>query len=207
MKQLSLIIFTVLALFSCNSAPVKDVELHNLVTMILGEFSNAEQTEKDASFRHLNLKSVRIWKDRPGYWVYTEVHEASENNNIYSQRILEYERVDSLNFKSTSYKILNEKEYKFGWQNAKVFNKLTLDSLRLKEGCQVYFKKKTSTIYSGKTNRDSCLSSIKSVNHITSSFVVSKNKISVWTRGYSKEGKHIFGKISGPYKYKKIAKR
>ncbi len=206
MKQLLLFFFLSTLLLSCNSQKTHDIELDSLVTMLVGKFSNKEQVKDDASFAYLNLINIRIWQDRPGYWVYSEVFDAKQDEYIYSQRIVHYERADSSRFKSTSYSIRNVKDYQSGWNNPKVFNKLTLDSLIIRTGCEVYFNKKTSTIYSGKTIKGSCISTIKSIDYITSSFVVSKDKISIWTRGYNHKGKQVWGKFKGPYKYKKVFK-
>ncbi len=206
MKKISSIIFLFFVFYSCNSNRIKDIELHNLTTLMIGEFSNKEQAKQDNSFPNSLMINVRIWKNKPGYWIYSELSDASENNIVvHSQRIINYERIDSITFKSTGYRIPNEKDYQSPWKNIGVFDKLTLDSLQIRNGCEVYFKKKTSTIYSGKTNNELCSSSVDYINYISSSFVVSKDKISIWTRGYDKKGKQVWGKIRGPYKYKRLA--
>lgn len=211
MKQLLLIIFLSTLLSSCNSNPIKDLELHNLVTLLIGEFSNKEQAENDSSFAHLNLVNIRIWKGKPGYWVYSEVSDAKGDYNVYNQAILNYERLDSSTIKSTSYKIISVKDHSADLNNpefsskpsTELFDRLTLDSLEMKTGCQVYFKKKTSTIYSGKMGKGSCNNNIDYIDYIMSTYVVSKDKISLWTKGYNNNGKQVWGKIKGPYKYKR----
>lgn len=203
MKQFLRFFILPLLLLSCNSKGMEDPELNDLVTFISGKFSNEEQAKNDVGYAHLNLINARIWKDRPGYWVYSEVFDAKQEAYIYSQRIVHYKRLDSLNFISTSYVIDNAKDFKGGWNEPEIFDKLSMDSLEERSGCAVYYKKKTSTIFSGKTNKGSCTSNIKGVDHITSALVVSKDKISIWTRGYDQKGKQAWGKINGPYKYKK----
>ncbi|MEW7292354.1 chromophore lyase CpcT/CpeT [Aquimarina sp. 2304DJ70-9] len=207
MKQFLCIVFILPLLFSCNSKDVTDPELHDLVSLLAGEFSNEEQAKNDAGFAHLNLTNIEIWKDKPGYWLYSEVSDAKEKNYIYSQRILNYERLDSFIFKNTSYSIRNAKDYKIGQKDKHVFNQLTLDSLEIREGCQVYFEKNTSTIYSGKTKKKSCSSTTGHIEYISSNFVVSSDKISIWNKGYNKKGKQIWGKIKGPYIYKRKRKQ
>ncbi len=207
MKQILLFVFTFTLLSGCSDKPLTDPELDNLVGLLVGEFSNEQQAKDDSGYAHLNLVNVIIWQDRPGYWVYSELYDAKENNNIYGQRILKYERVDSTTFKNMSYKIPNAKYYQSGWKNKSVFDKLTIDSLEIRDGCDVYFKKNTSTIYSGKTNKKFCSSSITNVEYITANFVISREKISIWNRGYNNLGKQIWGKIKGPYKYQRISKK
>ncbi|PKV52625.1 CpeT/CpcT family protein DUF1001 [Aquimarina sp. MAR_2010_214] len=212
MRQLLLIIFLSILFSSCNSTPVKDLELHNLVALLIGKFSNTEQAENDSSFAHLNLINIRIWKDKPGYWIYSEVSDAKDGHNVYNQVILNYERLDSSTIKSTSYKVISLQDHSTDFNTpefsikpaTKLFDSLTLDSLKIKTGCQVYFKKKTSTIYSGKTGKGSCNYDIDYIDYIMSTYVVSKDKISIWTKGYNNKGKQVWGKIKGPYKYKKL---
>ncbi len=206
MNQLLRIIFLLVLISGCSSKTTKDPGLDNLVSLIEGEFSNKDQVKGDIGFAYLHMANTAIWKDRPGYWIYTEVYSPKKDTFIYTQRILQYERLDSLSFKSTSYTIPNAKKYKRGWQNKSIFNDLTIDSLKVRKGCEVFFHKNTSTIYTGKMHKKSCTSTIKNVNYITTNFVISKNKISVWNRGYNVEGKQVWGKINGPYKYKKEPK-
>ncbi|GAA4271278.1 chromophore lyase CpcT/CpeT [Aquimarina gracilis] len=203
MKRLLPFFLLSIFLFGCNSKSAKDTELNNLVNLVLGEFSNEEQAKNDASYAHLNLVNARIWKDKPGYWVYSEVSDAKQDLYIYSQRIVNYKRLDSTSFISTSYIIDGAKDFESGWKDPNIFDELTMDDIEMRRGCEVYYKKKTSTIFSGKTDKGSCISSIKGIDYITSAFVVSKDKISVWTRGYDQKGKQVWGKIKGPFKYKK----
>ncbi len=207
MKHLLLLGLVLVFVSSCKSEIIKDTELHNLVTLLVGEFSNLEQSKNDSSFSHLKMVNTRIWKSKQGYWVYSELFDAKKTDVIYGQRILNYERVDSSTFKSTSYTISNAQDYRMGWKNESIFDTLTVDNLIMRDGCQVYFKKSTSTIYTGKTRKKSCSSSIDYIDYITADFVVSRDKISLWNRGYSKKGKQVWGKIRGPHKYKRTSKK
>ncbi len=203
MKHFLPIFFISGLILSCNSKVAKDDELDHLMSFLVGEFSNEEQAKNDDGFAFLRLINIPIWKNKPGHWIYTELYDANKDNYVYTQRILQYERVDSSTFKSTSYQILNAKDYKQGWKDISVFDKLTIDSLKIRNGCNIFFEKNTSTIYTGKTKKKSCSSTIDSIEYITSNFVISRNKISIWNKGYNDEGKQVWGKINGPYKYKK----
>jgi len=145
-----------------------------------------------------------IWKDRPGYWFYQELY--GENNSaIYNQRIIHVKIKDSTNITSTNYVIPNQNKYANGWKNTSIFDDLKVENLKVREGCDVHFQKKTSTIYLGKTNQGTCASSFqKKIAYTTSSIVISKNKITSWDRGYDKNGKQVWGKIQGPYEFIRI---
>jgi len=197
MKKLFLVFFlSMLFLGGCTTKNTKDNELGNLVSLFVGEFSNKDQSSADASFKTSYITNRRIWKDRPGYWIYSEVFEPEPNYWAYSQRIINYKRIDSLNFISTSYAL----------PNPKIFDSLTHNDLHIRNGCDVYYKKKTRTIYVGKTIKGECSSTIKTINYLTSSFIASKDKISIWTRGFNQRDKQVWGLTKGPYVYKKISK-
>ncbi|WP_025741838.1 chromophore lyase CpcT/CpeT [Aquimarina pacifica] len=204
MLKLLRIVLVFLLLSACSSPHVKDPELHELVSLMVGEFSNEKQSKIDTGFAHLKLKNTRIWKDKPSYWVYSELSEAENEESVQSQRIINYQRLDSLTFTSTNYTIPDAKKYLGSFYDTKAFDTLDIDLLETREGCVVYFKKKTSTIYFGKTDNHSCSSRIDYIDYIKSNFVVSKDNISVWIRGYNRKGKQVLGKINGPYKYKRI---
>ncbi|WP_103070977.1 chromophore lyase CpcT/CpeT [Aquimarina sediminis] len=205
MRGFLLIIFLSLLFSSCNSAPIKDPELHKLVVLLVGSFSNKEQAENDSSFASLHMTNTRIWEERIGYWVYSEVSDANKDHYIYSQRIINYERLDSSTLKGTSYEIPNIEEYNTDQKKSTFLSNLTPDSLEIRAGCQVYFKKKTSTIYSGKTNKGSCTNALDYIDYTTSTYVISKDNISIWTKGYNNNRKQVWGKINGPYKYKRLS--
>ncbi len=196
--------FLFFILSSCTSGVITDPELDNLVTLLTGEFSNTDQAENDLTFAHLNLTNTRIWKDKPGYWIFSQIYDAKKTKNIYYQRIQHYERLDSLTIKSTSYKVLNIKKEERSTIDLDYLNKIKIESLEAVTGCHLYFKKETSSIYSGKTKKKSCYTSIPNVDYISSTLIVSNGKITSWTKGFNTKGKQVWGKINGPYKYIRI---
>ncbi|MBP2830911.1 chromophore lyase CpcT/CpeT [Aquimarina sp. U1-2] len=200
-----LLLFLILfVLFSgCTTEKAKDVELNNLVSLLIGNFSNAEQAKDDPSFAHLSLINVQIWEERPGIWIYSKISDI-EQNYIYSERIVNYNTIDSTKFSSTSYTIPKKKNYQYDWEDVTTFDAIPFKELNKRDGCDMYFSKKTSTIYSGKIKKGVCMSRLEGVHYLTSSLVLSKDKISIWTKGYDEKGKQVWGKIKGPYKYKRI---
>ncbi len=204
MHKLIQVVLFFLLFSACSSPHIQDPELHRLVSLMLGEFSNEKQSKKDTSFVHMKLTNIRIWEDKPTYWVYSEIVEGTNEGRVQSQRIINYKRLDSTTFSSTNYTIPDAEKYIRGWEHKEIFDTLNSSQLKTREGCQIYFKKKTSTIYFGKTHNQSCTSNIDFINYIKSNFVVSKDNISVWVRGYNRKGRQVLGKINGPYKYKRI---
>lgn len=204
MKQTILLISLILFVSSCNSKKNNDPELYHLAGFLTGTFSSKEQSEKESGYTHMNLINTPIWEEKSGYWLYSELHNGKDSSAIYHQRIIHLERLDKTTLKSTSYSIPNPENYANGWNKKSVFKHLTEDNLEIKEGCALHFYKKTSSIYVGRTNNQLCTSSIENVAFIMTNMVISTNKISLWNRGYNLEGKQVWGKIKGSYKFKRV---
>ncbi|GAA0725091.1 hypothetical protein GCM10009430_30220 [Aquimarina litoralis] len=205
MRKLLLFLITLILLYNCNTNVVTDPELEGFVRILTGKFSSKKQAKEESGYAAVCLINTPIWKHQSGYWFYQELFSEEKSTAIYNQRIINIKRVDSITLSSTSYIIPNQKKYINGWKNPSLFDQLTTDSLTVREGCDVYFKKKTSTIYQGKTSKNSCSSSFsKKILYTTSNIVISSKKISSWDRGYDKEGKQVWGKIQGPYNFIRV---
>jgi len=185
--------------------PDPDPQLRNFSELFTGKFSSTKQAEKDASYSSVILINTPIWKDRSGYWLYHELHDEENSTFIYNQRIINIRRLDSTVIRTISYIIPNKKKYINAWKDTSIFNNLNVDSLTIRDGCDVYFKKMTSTIYQGKTKKGNCLSSFsKKIAYTTSDIVISNDQISSWDRGYCSNKKQVWGKIQGPYKFIRV---
>ncbi|WP_299608309.1 chromophore lyase CpcT/CpeT [uncultured Aquimarina sp.] len=205
MRKLLPFLITLIFLCNCNSKVVNDPELEDFVQILTGKFSSKKQAKEESGYAAVCLINSPIWKDQSGYWFYQELFNEEKSTAIYNQRIINIKRVDSITISSSSYIIPNQKKYINGWKDTSLFNQLTIDSLTVRAGCDVYFKKKTSTIYQGKTSKNSCSSSFsKKIKYTTSNIVMSRNKISSWDRGYDSEGKQVWGKIEGPYDFIRV---
>jgi len=190
---------------SCSMKKSDDPQLDDFVKLLSGKFSSKQQSETESGYSAIGLVNKPIWKDRSGYWFYQELYNEENSTSIYNQRILNIRRVDSVTLSSTSYVIPNQKKYINAWKDVSIFNILNIDSLHIREGCDVYFKKKTSTIYQGKTKKETCTSSFsKKISYTTGNIIISRKKITSWDRGYDSNGKQVWGKIQGPYKFLRV---
>ena len=193
-------------LFACqNEENIKDPDLHSLVTFMLGTFSNLEQSNENKDFEYLQITNTRIWKNQPGYWIYWEMSDVKKEKIIKRQRIMQLERLDDKQFIGSFYNIPNAEKYIEASTDPEVFEDLAISDLNHRSGCDVYFVKKTSTIFSGKTKYKECGTSLDFIDYIKTDFVVSREKVSIWVRGYNKQGKQVLGKIDGPYLYDRMS--
>ena len=206
MYKFSLFIFLSSFIISCETKKKQDLQLQSFATVLSGKFSSKEQASREPGYSAVIFSNTPIWRERSGYWFYQELYDAEKNTSVYYQRIINVKRVDSLIISSTSYMIPNQKKYKNAWKNPQVLNHLTKDSLAIRNGCDVHFKNTVSSIYQGKTQKGTCLSSFsEKISYTTSDILISKNKISSWDRGYDSNGKQIWGKIQGPYIFRRIS--
>jgi len=205
MWRIFLFLFLAVLSVSCDQKAKNKPVNHDFIELFPGRFSSKKQAQEESGYSAISLVNKPIWKDRPGHWFYQELYDEKNDASIYYQRIINIQIEDSLHIISSSYAVPNKKKYSHGWKNTAIFNQLTIDSLSARDGCNVVFKKKTSTIYQGKTKKRTCLSSFsKKISYTTSNIVITKNKITSWDRGYDTNGKQVWGKIKGPYKFIRI---
>lgn len=191
---------------SCDTKKSDDPQLDDFIKLLTGKFSSKKQSELESGYSAVSLVNKSIWKDRSGYWLYQELYDEKNSTSTYNQRILNIRRIDSTTLSTTSYVIPNQKKYTNAWKDVSIFNHLNIDSLKIREGCDVYFEKKTSTIYQGKTKNGTCSSSFsKKISYTTGNIVISTKKITSWDRGYDNNGKQVWGKIQGPYKFIRVS--
>ncbi|KAA1245755.1 chromophore lyase CpcT/CpeT [Aquimarina sp. RZ0] len=206
MKRLLMFFTSIVCMLGCESNINYDPELHHFVNLLSGEFSSKKQADKEAGYLEIHLTNAPIWKEQQDYWFYQEFYDPSDTEKVYYQRILRIKRMDSLTIRSTNYTLPDRKKYLNGWKDLSVFNNLSIDSIKIRDGCDVYFRKKTSSIYQGKTNNGTCLSKFRAnMAYTTSHIVITHHKISSWDRGYDTDRKQVWGKIQGPYIYEKIS--
>ena len=195
-------ILLVLLFTACNTQKTEPTELDELAAYLSGSFSSKEQSETEKGYANVNLINIPIWPDKEGgIWLYSETLSGDNNDIIYLQRILHITKYDSISYRSVAYMLPHAKSFKHGWKDITVFDTLTEEDLTPREGCDVYYRKKTSSIFTGKTDDQTCLSHMKGVKYIINTTVLGANKITVWDRGYNKEGQQTWGKIEGPYKF------
>lgn len=194
-------------ILGCSPKKDKHTELEKFVALLSGKFSSREQAKEETGYSKVGLVGAPIWKNKHGYWLYQELYDEDKPTSVYYQRIINIKRLDSTIISSSGYLIPNKKKYINGWKDISIFDTLSIDSLQIRDGCDVYFKKKTSSIYQGKTKDRTCInSSKKEITYTTSNLVISADKITSWDRGYTLQGKQVWGKMQGPYKYKRVAK-
>ncbi|WP_378186803.1 chromophore lyase CpcT/CpeT [Aquimarina sp. W85] len=204
-KKINLSVLFLAVCTSCISPKSSDIELQKFSSLFIGSFSTQEQALNDSSYRSINLEVHPIWENKSGHWMFAEWVENNDTSKIIQRRIIQLKRLDSANIISKLYKLPVASEKLNSEQIVThIDNNYDEEHLLLRHGCDINYTKQTSNIYVGKTNPSSCKSQASGIAYITSQIIISTNRFTEWTRGFDTKGKQVWGKIKGPYQYKRI---
>ena len=203
------LVLSSLFIVSCNNNNPKtidttvDQELESLYALMQGSFNSKKQALQDSTYYNISLHMYPIWQDR-GHYLYVEQALNSIQNKPYRQRIYELKRVSESTISSAVYTLPNDSLYIGKYDTPEAFNKLTIDSLELREGCSVILQKISENVYKGSTGENTCTSSLRGASYATSEVSISSDKIESWDRGFDEKGNHIWGAERGGYVFDKV---
>ena len=201
-KMRLVLLFFVLIIAACS--PVKkstkvDYELNQLVDLLHGSFSSEAQSKDDTTYFNISLVMVPIWKERTdGQWMYVEQAMATKLDKPYRQRVYRLQHPGENTFTSDIYTIKNALSYA-GLQNDKTkLQKLSIDSLELKDGCTVTMIK-NNDVYAGGTDGKSCSSDLRGAKYATTKITMKKGELISWDQGFDSNDKQVWGATKGGY--------
>lgn len=198
--RILLLLCTLFTMVGTSSA--SDADLDSLNRWMEGTFSNAWQAERDTSFRHVQLRMIRIWKDRTdGAWFYVEQALATTLNAPYRQRVYNVKRVEEGMIESVVYTIKDPQKW-IGLDPT--VGDMSLNDIVLKFGCEVYLQYDGSS-FTGSTHGAACKSDLYGASYVRSDVRVTSVGIHSWDRGFDHEGKQVWGSTSGPYAFLRIS--
>jgi hypothetical protein len=201
-KMRLVFLFLVLIVTACS--PVKksvkvDRELNQFVDLLHGTFSSEAQSKEDTTYFNISLVMVPIWKERTdGQWMYVEQAMATKLDKPYRQRVYRLRHPGENTFTSDIYTIKNALAYA-GLQNDKIkLQKLSIDSLELKDGCTVTMIK-NNDVYAGGTDGKSCSSDLRGARYATTKINLKKGELISWDQGFDANDKQVWGATKGGY--------
>lgn len=185
-----------------GTSTAADSDMDSLYRWMEGTFSNASQAERDTSFRHVQLRMVRIWKDRTdGAWFYVEQALTTSLSAPYRQRVYNVKRVEEGMIESVVYTIKDPQT----WVGLdRTAGDMSFDDIALKFGCEVYLQYDGST-FTGSTHGTACKSDLQGASYVRSDVRVNSVGIHSWDRGFNHEGKQVWGSTAGPYAFLRIS--
>lgn len=174
--------------------------LSTLAEWMTGNFSSKEQAKRDTNFFNIHLRVVRIWENRKdGIWLYVEQAAAETLDKPYRQRVYHLTENDT-QLLSTIYSL--PQPLRFAGKPERV-EKLPVDSLSSRTGCEVLITRKDKNTFIGNTKEKECTSELRGATYATTEVTITKNQMLSWDRGYDQSGKQVWGATTGGYLFKK----
>lgn len=202
-----LLLAALLLHFSCSRKSAiqqsSSKELNELVYLMSGDFSSAEQAEEDTSYFDISLVMRPIWKqDQNVKWLYVEQAVTQYIDKPYRQRIYRLSQVGDDTFESRVYELPDPEKYVHAFDDMALFDVLTPESLILRPGCAVFLNKK-GNCYAGSTNENDCKSTLRGATYATSVVEICDSKIISWDQGWNDEDEQVWGATKGGYVFRK----
>jgi hypothetical protein len=170
-----------------------------------GEFSSEEQSKNDTDYFDIRLRMVPIWNsDDKIFYLYVEQAVATSLEKPYRQRVYKVEKINELAFVSHIY-MVNRPERLTGKKGSDtIFKELTPDSLKIKDGCEVYLTyNPKEQIFKGATKLNTCPSDRSGASWATSEVTMCETQMVSWDQGWDATGKQVWGATKGGYIFKK----
>ena len=182
-----------------TTASKVDQELIELEQLLSGSFSSEMQSKQDTSYFNISLVMLPIWTNRTdGKWMYVEQAMSTKLDKPYRQRVYHLQHTGKNTFTSDIYTIKNALNYA-GLQNDKVkLQKLSMDSLELKDGCTVTLIKNNG-VFTGGTDGRSCPSDLRGAKYASTKITLKKGELISWDQGFDASDKQVWGATKGGY--------
>lgn len=192
----------VLFLASCHHTPRQNTtkDLDKLITLMTGSFSSIKQSQTDESYYDIHLNMAPIWPDNAnGRWLYVEQAVSTYLNKPYRQRIYHVTALADGQFASAVYELPQPQDYIGAYKDTERFTSLKPGDLNARQGCTVFLNKTAKGKFSGSTDTNKCLSSLRGATYATSIVEIDQDKITSWDRGFDKDDQHVWGAEKGAY--------
>lgn len=201
MSTISFPITLLITLFcSCLFAQKSDFskELKQLSKTLTGDYNTKVQSTRDSGYVTQTLHITPIWKDdKDNFWLYVEQAVFTAQHAPHRQRIYKLEATDANNFKCLVYTIKDERFYAGGYKKASKFDELQQKHTTMQEGCTIFLTRQADGTYTGGTKENNCMSTRGKTKYITTEITAGKDKITIWDKGFSEDGKQVMGLTKG----------
>lgn len=194
MKKL---IFLLIILISCSKTTTDSSQLDTLAAYMLGSFSNESQVKDTYGYTIQNI--VELWpENQNSKWLLEQQSLSINKEDVFRQRILKLS-INQDGILSCDIYFTKEHHKKASIETLKA---LTPDSLDLREGCSLYFRKEGDT-FLGATFGDQCELNYQNANHIIEQYEISKDLIKTWIIGYNSLSEPVWGSEETAYQFKR----
>ena len=208
--QFQLVLFGMLTMGSCgnqggnSSQKPRQNELSDLVQLMTGTFSSEQQSKEDTSFFNINLVMYPIWEsDENVKWLYVEQAVTKFIDKPYRQRVYRLSMQQDSVFESRIFELPDPSRFIHGWDQPNIFEKITPDSLILRQGCAVFMKKEADC-FTGSTDGKACKSTLRGAAYATSIVSICKDQVVSWDQGWDIDDQQVWGAEKRGYIFRKL---
>lgn len=190
-----------------KSAPPEIVptptEIDTLVAWMSGSFSSRAQAGADTAYLDIRLEMHPIWPAREGArWLYVEQAVAGHTDRPYRQRVYGITK-DGEIYRSAVYELPGPGRFAGAWSDGAGFERLTPDSLLVREGCDVLLRRVSPNAFAGSTEEGACPSTLRGASTATSVVKLERGRLMSWDRGLDADGAQVWGATAGGYLFKR----
>lgn len=178
-------------------------DINELVKIMSGTFSSAQQAKKDSDYFNISLVMVPIWAEREdGKWLYVEQAFANRLDKPYRQRVYHLQNPAQGIYTSDMYTIKDALSFAGAQNDSIKMSRLSFDKLEYKDGCTVTLTKHGNS-YEGGTTGNKCPSDIRGAKYATTKIKLRADELISWDQGFDDNGKQTWGSTKGGYIFKK----
>lgn len=195
-----------------TQAPKSAVEdaAATVARLLSGSYASSRQAHNDRSYFDVRLFMRPIWTERRGeHWLYVEQAMATTLDKPYRQRVYRIvagEAEDEGVVISHVYTLPGDPLHFAGAHaNPALLNWLKPENLIEREGCAIYLRQEAADRYVGSTRGKDCSSDLRGARYTTSRVVLWRGLLSSWDRGFDQEDTQVWGAVTGPYEFDRVA--
>lgn len=203
-------LLVLIVLFSCKNKAAEeplvevDKDLEELFTVMTGNFNSSRQARADTTYFDITLRMTPIWNEREGHWLYVEQSLSDSLEKPYRQRIYKLSRENDSILRSDIFTFPNASLWIGKWETPEFFDRLLLETLIPRSGCEVFLKKTGENTFVGKTNDKNCPSDLRGAKYTISEVEISERRMIAWDRGFNENDSLVWGPSKGGYIFDKI---
>lgn len=188
--------------------PVYATDLDRLAAWLTGTFSSAAQAREDAEYLDVRLVAAPCFLDRSdGRWIYLEQALAATPDKPYRQRVYRLRALGEGYFESRVYELPDPAAAVGAWARTPVLAGLSPEALVDRPGCAVVLRADGDVAFVGGTLGPSCASTFRGAAHVTTEVAVRADAIVSWDRGFSSDGRQVWGAAKGGYRFLRVKER
>lgn len=209
-----LLALALLLLSACATAPAPDGATPSampdpaaeVADLLAGHYSSQRQSQTDAAFFDVRLGMRRIWPERAGeHWLYVEQAMATALDRPYRQRVYRIEATADGGVVSHVYTLPGDPlRYAGAHRDPARLAGLSPADLEERRGCAIHLRRREDGSYVGATRERECPSDLRGASYATSEVVLSDRALDSWDRGYDRDGKQVWGAVTGPYRFDRL---